>query len=262
MMALSPRTSLIAGASSGIGKSLAENFAKDGYDVILTARNAAKMEVQAASLQDQYGITAVVIAANLESDAGARQLYAEVKSRGITLNALANNAGYGIFGEFKDTALESELAMMQINMNTVVLLTKLFLPDLLSTKGKVINTASTAAFQPCPYMAVYCATKSFVLSFSEAIAAELEGTGVTVTAFCPGPTASGFQARADMYDSALVKGKRLPTADQVARRGFLAMKRGQRVYIPGMKNWLLAQSPRFAPRNLVTWIAKIATQPI
>jgi short-subunit dehydrogenase len=256
------RASLITGASSGIGKSLAENFAKDGYDVILTARSVEKMEMQAAYLRERYGTTAFVIASNLESAAGARQLYADVKSRGITVHALANNAGYGIYGEFKDCPLESELDMMQINMISVVTLTKLFLPDLIAMKGRIINTASTAAFQPCPYLAAYGATKAFVLSFSEAIAAELAGTGVTVTAFCPGPTASGFQKKADMFDSAMVKGRKLPTADQVARKGFHAMKRGQRVFIPGMKNWLLAQSPRIAPRNLVTWTAKIVAQPI
>jgi short-subunit dehydrogenase len=256
------RTSLITGASSGIGRALAENFAQEGYDVILAARSTEKMQTQAADLQDRYGITAVVFSSDLEPEGGARQLHADIKRQGITISALANNAGYGVFGEFKDTALASELAMMRLNMATVVTLTKLFLPDLLLTKGRIINTASTAAFQPCPYLAVYGATKSFVLSFSEALACELEGTGVTVTAFCPGPTASGFQEKARMFDSALVKGKRLPTADQVADQGFRAMQRGQRVYIPGIRNWILAQMPRMAPRKLVTWIAKLVMQPI
>ena len=256
------RTSLITGASSGIGRALAENFAKAGYDVILSARSVSKMEEHAAALQDNYGITALVIRSDLESGSGATQLYTDIKNRGILLSALANNAGYGIFGEFNETSLQSELAMMQINMNALVTLTKLFLPDLIATKGKIINTSSTAAFQPGPYMAVYYATKSFVLSFSEAIAAELEGTGVTVTAFCPGPTASGFQNKAGMNESALVKGKRLPAADQVASKGFLAMQRGQRVFIPGAKNWLLAQTPRLAPRNLVTRIVKFISRPV
>jgi uncharacterized protein len=261
-MTHNPRTSLVTGASSGIGKSLAENFAKDGYDVILTARSAAKMETHAADLQKRYAVAALVIPADLESNAGATQLHADIKSRGITLCALANNAGYGTYGVFQETALERELAMMQLNMNAVVVLTKMFLPDLLSTKGKIINTASTAAFQPGPYMAVYYATKAFVLSFSEAIAAELEGTGVTVTALCPGPIASGFQDRADMNASKFVKGKQLPTADEVARLGFVAMQRGQRVFIPGVKNRLLTQVPRFTARNLVTRIVKFVSKPI
>jgi short-subunit dehydrogenase len=261
-MTSNPRTSLITGASSGIGKALAENFAAAGYDVILAARSAAKMEAHAADLQKRYGITAIVIPADLESSAGATGLHADIKSRGITLSALANNAGYGTYGKFQETELQREVAMMLVNMNAVVVLTKLFLPDLLSTGGKILNTASTAAFQPGPYMAVYYATKAFLLSFSEAIAAELEGTGVTVTAICPGPTASGFQDRAEMNDSKFVKGKTLPTADEIAEKGFLAMQRGQRVYIPGTKNWLLAQVPRFAPRNLVTRIVMFVSKPV
>jgi uncharacterized protein len=261
-MSKNPKIALITGASSGIGKALAENFAQDGYDVILAARSVSKMESQAVDLKDRYSIMATVIAADLESNEGAIKLYKEVKKRGFTLSALANNAGYGTFGEFNYSTLRSELAMMQINMNTIVVLTKLFMPDLLATKGKIINTASTAAFQPGPYMAVYYASKAFVLSFSEAIAAELEGTGVTVTALCPGPTASGFQDKADMNTSALVKNKHLPTAEEVAALGYRAMQRGQRVYVPGLINWLMVQSLRFTPRRLVTKIVKAMSKPI
>jgi uncharacterized protein len=256
------RVALITGASSGIGKALAENFAEHGYDVVLAARSVAKMEVQAAELQKRFGVSALVIASDLESHDSAGKLYAEIKRRGLTLSALANNAGYGTYGEFKDAAIDTQLAMMQLNMTTVVALTKLFLPDLLSTKGKILNLASTAAFQPGPYMAIYYATKAFVLSFSEALAAELSESGVTVTAFCPGPTASGFQDKADMHHSALVKGKKLPTSEEVARKGFRAMERGRRVYIPGLKNWLLAQLPRFSPRSLVTRIVMFVTGPV
>lgn len=253
---------LITGASSGIGKALAENFAEAGCDVILAARSVAKMEIQATDLQKRFGIIAHVISADLELPTGATQLHADIKSRGLTLTALVNNAGYGTFGEFKDATLESQLGMMQLNMTTVVALTKLFLPDLLATKGKILNLASTAAFQPGPYMAIYYATKAFVLNFSEAIAAELADTGVTVTAFCPGPTASGFQDKADMHHSALVKGKHLPSSEEVARKGFRAMQSGRRVYIPGLKNWLLAQMPRIAPRRLVTRIVMFVTGPV
>jgi uncharacterized protein len=260
-MAAQRPTSLITGASSGIGKALAENFAKAGYDVILTARSAAKMDALAADFEQRYGITATVIAADLEASSAAKELHAEIKRRGFTLSALVNNAGYGTYGMFQDTALERELAMMQLNMNVVVALTKLFLPDLISTRGKILNTASTAAFQPGPYMAVYYATKAFVLSFSEAIAAELADTGVTVTAICPGPTASGFQEKAEMRHSKFVQGKTLPTSEEIARKGFRAMQRGQRVYVPGFKNWLLAQVPRFTPRSLVTRIVMFVSKP-
>lgn len=255
------KTALITGASSGIGKALAENFAKDGYNLVLAARGVAKMQILADDLQRRYKISATVIGADLETNDGAAKLHADIKARNITISALVNNAGYGSFGEFKDSALPTEMAMMQLNMNTVVVLTKLFMPDLIATRGKILNTASTAAFQPGPYMAVYYATKAFVLSFSEAIAAELEGTGVTVTALCPGPTASGFQDKADMHASALVKGKKLPSSEDVAVAGYRAMQSGQRVFVPGFMNWVMAQSVRFTPRNLVTALVKQMSKP-
>lgn len=256
------KTALITGASSGIGKALAENFAADGYNVVLAARSVGKMEAQAADLQKRFGITATVIASDLETNDGAAKLHADVKAKGLTIDVLVNNAGYGTFGEFKDSPLGPELAMMQINMNTVVVLTKLFMPDILATKGRIVNLASTAAFQPGPYMAVYYATKAFVLFFSEAIACELASSGVTVTAFCPGPTASGFQDKAVMNKSALVKGKKMPTSEEVAALGYKAVMRGQRVFIPGAMNWIMAQTPRFTPRNLVTGIVKAMSKPV
>jgi uncharacterized protein len=252
---------LITGASGGIGLHLAEQFAINGYSLVLAARSVPKLEQLAKDLSHKYGVQAIALGADLEALDGAAQLHAEVKARGITLSALVNNAGYGLFGEFKDSKLAPELAMMQLNMNSLVCLSKLFMPDLLVTRGKLLNVASTAAFQPGPYMAVYYATKSFVLSFSEAIAQELGGTGVTVTALCPGPTASGFQDKADMHASALVRGKRLPTAEEVAIKGFKAFASGQRVYIPGVMNWLMAQSPRFTPRRIVTWLVQVMSKP-
>ena len=233
---------------------LVNEFAAHGYNVILSARSAEKMHTHAADLDRRFGITALVIPADLESPTGAAELHAEIKRCGITLTALVNNAGYGTFGLFQDAALDTQLAMMQLNVTSLVVLTKLFLPDLLATNGKILNLSSTAAFQPGPYMAVYYATKAFVLSFSEALAAELALTPsgtvpilrslrskrglspsaspgsrlstlrsrppVTVTALCPGPTASGFQDKAAMHHSAMVRGKRLPTAEEIARRGF------------------------------------------
>jgi short-subunit dehydrogenase len=259
-----PGTALITGASSGIGKALAQVLARDGYHLVLAARGVAKMQALADELAQRHNITVTVIAADLETNDGAAKLHAEIKRRGITLDVLVNNAGYGTFGEFKDSALAAELGMMQLNMGAVVALTRLFLPDLLATRGKIMNTASTAAFQPGPYMAVYYASKAFVLSFSEAIAAELEGTGVSVTALCPGPTVSGFQDKADMNASALLQGKTLPiaTADAVAQAGYRAMQRGQRVYIPGVMNWVMAQSVRFTPRRMVTALVKRLTRPV
>lgn len=255
------RTALITGASSGIGRALAEEFARDRYDLVLAARSVDRMQAQSRELAQRHGVRVTVIGVDLQDPGGAAQLHAEVGSRGLTISALVNNVGYGTFGEFKDSALAPELAMMQLNMATLVALTKRFMPDLLATRGKILNTASTAAFQPGPYMAVYYASKAFVLSFSEALAEELKSTGVTVTALCPGPTASGFQDKAQMHDSALVKGRQLPTAEAVAKAGYRAMQRGQRVFIPGAMNWLMAQAPRFTPRRLTTSIVRTLSQP-
>lgn len=255
-------TVLITGASSGIGKAFAQLFARDGYQVLLAARSVDKMAQLADELRAQYGATVAVFHADLEQGDGANKLFAAVKARGFTLTALVNNAGYGLFGEFKDSSLQVEMAMMQLNMQSLVALSKLFLPDLLATRGKMLNVASTAAFQPGPYMAVYYASKAFVLSFSEALAAELAGQGVSVTALCPGPTASGFQDKAAMQASNLVRGKKLPGSEQVAAVGYRAMQRGQRVVIVGMMNWLMAQSVRFTPRRIVTGMVQLLSRPV
>ncbi len=255
------KSALVTGASSGIGVGLARAFARDGYDLVLVARSVAKMETLAEELRKTHGGRVEVIGADLGTARGAERLHAEVKNRGIALAALANNAGRGVFGLFKDTGLSGELTMLQLNMMSLVTLTKLFLPDIIAARGAIMNTASTAAFQPGPYMAVYFATKAFVLSFSEALAAELEDQGVTVTAFCPGPTATGFLDNAAMGDSGFVKGKRLPTADSVAEAGYAAMKRGRRVFVPGAMNWARVEAVRFTPRRMVTGIVKSMAQP-
>lgn len=247
-------TALITGASSGIGKALAATFAQDGWNLVLAARSVNKMQALAGELSQRHGITATVIRADLETGEGAAQLHADVKQRGIVISALVNNAGFAASGPFKDSELTTGLAMMQLNMTTVVVLTRLFMPDLLAARGKLLNVASTAAFQPGPYMAIYYATKAFVLSFSEALASELEGTGVTVTTLCPGPTASDFWNKSGLQEIGLVKGKKLPTADAVAVAGYRAMKRGERVFIPGIMNRLMTQSTRIMPRRLLAII--------
>jgi uncharacterized protein len=255
------KTVLVTGASGGIGLALAEQFAADGYQVLLAARSVNKLQAHAAQLTQKHGVPAHMFVVDLETADGAKRLHAEVKQAGFTLDALVNNAGYGLFGEFAGSPLDGELAMMQLNMSSLVSLSKLFMPDLRATQGKLLNVASTAAFQPGPYVAVYYATKAFVLSFSEAIAQEL-GKQVQVMALCPGPTASGFQDKAAMHDSALVKGKRLPTADDVARSAYRALQTGRRLHIPGRMNWLMVQSIRFTPRRMVTWLVSQMSKPV
>ena len=246
------KTALITGASSGIGKALAASFAADGYDLVLSARGVARMEALGAELTARHGVKVQVIGADLEIATGAKSLFDAVKARGVTLDALVNNAGYGTFGEFKDSDLDAQLGMMHLNMDALVSLTRLFLPELIARKGGILNVASTAAFQPGPLMAVYYATKAFVLFFSEAIGEELAADGVTVTALCPGPTTSGFQEKAAATDSALFKGRRMPTSEDVANYGFAAFQSGKRVAIHGFINWLMAESMRLTPRRVAT----------
>jgi short-subunit dehydrogenase len=255
------KTALVTGASGGIGQVIAEQFATSGVNLIVAARGAEQLEALAKRWRAQHGIQVTVIVSDL-SQAGAAQALADsVLDQGLEIDYLVNNAGRGGYGLFSDSDLDDELSMMRLNMEALVVLTKRFLPGLIARQGKILNVASTASFQPGPYMAVYFATKAYVLSFSEALSAELDGTGVTVTALCPGPTATGFQDKAAMHDSGLTKGKRLPSAEEVGLAGYRAMQKGRRVYIPGAMNWLMAQAVRFTPRNLVTTLTKHMAKP-
>ena len=258
------KTALVTGASGGIGQSLAEQFARDGINLVIVARSTAQLEAHAAQWRKQYGVQVTVMSSDLAQVGAAQALYERISAQGIAIDYLVNNAGSGSFGVCAESDLDYEVATMRLNMETLTILTKRFLPGIIARRGKVLNVASTASFQPGPYMAVYCATKAYVLSFTEALAVELAGTGVSVTALCPGPTVSGFQDKAAMNDSALIKGKLFPmqTSDQVGLAGYRAMQRGERVYIPGVMNWLMAQSVRFTPRRVVTMMVKQAMKPV
>ena len=248
-------TALVTGASTGIGLDLARLLARD-FDLIVTARAQARLQQVAAQLEAQHGNRVHVIPADLaQADAPAR-LFAEIASRGLRVDALINNAGFGAYGVFAETNAETELEMIQVNITALTHLTKLALPGMLERRqGRIMNVASTAGFQPGPLMAVYYATKAYVISFSEAIANELNGSGVTVTCLCPGATETEFAKRADMEKSRLFKMGKMSSA-AVARAGYSAMLRGKTLVIPGAKNWVMAESVRFSPRKLVTAIAR------
>ena len=256
----SGRTALVTGASGGIGRTIAEQFARDGANVVIAARSGAELERLAAEWSGRYAVTVTPLVADLSRSGAAAGLANAVESRGLGIDFLVNNAGYGLYGTFDTTRIDDELGMMRINMEALTVLTKRFLPGIKAKRGRIMNVASTAAFQAGPYMAVYYATKAYVLLFSEAIAEELKGTGVTLTAFCPGPTKSGFQDKAVMQKSGLVANRKLPGAEEVGIEGYRAMMRGTRVYVPGLVNKLLVQSVRFGPRNLnaavVAWLSK------
>lgn len=250
-----PDVALITGASSGIGFDLAQIMAAD-FDLIITARNQKKLEELAKELESRHSHRVHVIPADLARLQAPAEIFAEIGRRGLQVDALINNAGFGNHGEFKSTSLQDELGMIQVNVTALTHLTKLALAGMLQRKrGRILNVASTAGFQPGPFMSVYYATKAYVISFSEAIANELKGTGVTVTCLCPGPTATEFAARADMEESRLFLLGKMRSLD-VARAGYKGMLRGKRLVIPGVMNKVFMESVRLTPRKLVTAIAR------
>lgn len=246
---MSKQTALITGASSGIGYEFAQVFAKNGCDVILVARGEAKLRELAQSLESQYNVKATVLPKDLTQPNAPVEIFTELERQSIQVDMLVNNAGFGSYGLFHEQETAKELAVIQVNVLTLTHLTRLFLPGMVARRsGRILNVASTAAFQPGPLMAVYYATKAFVLSFSEAIGNELEGSGVTVTALCPGPTASGFQERAAMQDSKLVQSG-LMTSAGVAQQGYDGLMQGRPLIIPGLSNKIGAWATRFVPRQ-------------
>jgi short-subunit dehydrogenase len=257
---VSPRereTALVTGASSGIGWELARLFARDGYDLVLVARRRERLEQLGDALAREFGVRATILAEDLSDPSTPGRIAAELLRQSLTVDVLVNNAGIGVYGLFVKTSLEKELEMIQINMTAVTHLTKLLLPGMLERRrGRILNLASTAAFQPGPLMAVYYATKAYVLSFSEALANELSGTGVTVTALCPGPTITEFQEAASVDQTRLFTGPLVMSAATAARAGYEGMRKGKRVVIPGIPNKVLVQAVRFTPRRLVTALAR------
>lgn len=245
------QTALITGASSGIGLELARIFAQKGHHTVLVARSGDKLRELQSELEP-LGVQVRVLTADLSRMEEVDNVYRQLKEEGIVIDFLVNNAGFGDYGMFYETDWSKEAMMIDLNVKSLTYMTKLFLQDMVQRRrGRILNVASTAAFQPVPTMAVYSATKAYVLSFSEAISSELEGTGVTVTALCPGATQSGFWKVANMEDARLIKGRKLPSSAEVARYGYEALMKGKVVAVHGWLNKLLSESIRLAPRALV-----------
>jgi short-subunit dehydrogenase len=250
------KTALITGASSGIGYELAKQFAADGTNLVLVARDQVKLQQVALELS---GVSTKIIRADLSHPSAPDEIFRETQAASIAVDYLVNNAGFGFSGPFLETDLETERAMIQVNVTAVVHLSKLYLREMHKRgSGGILNVASTAAFQPVPLMSIYYASKAFVLSFSEAIATELSGSGITVTALCPGPTATDFQRRAHIESTRLMKGKllRTMTAADVARIGYRGFLQGKVIVIPGLMNKIGVQLVRISPRALVRQITR------
>jgi short-subunit dehydrogenase len=257
------QTALITGASTGLGAEFARLFARDKYNLVLVARTGPKLAELADELRQQHGITVKTIPLDLGLPQASQNLFEETQRAGIHVDVLVNNAGYGRSGNFADIPLEESYGQIQLNITALTLLTRLYLGPMLERRsGKIMNVASTAAFQPGPLMAVYYATKAYVLSFSEALADELRKTDIRVTCFCPGATLTEFHKRAQTQNSRLFKQLAPMDAKIVAEDGYRALMAGKILAISGFLNWLVAESVRFAPRKMVTAISRWVAEPV
>jgi short-subunit dehydrogenase len=250
------KTALITGSSNGIGYEFAKIHGEKGDDLVLVARTKSKLDELKKELEEKYNIKVYTIGMDLSRAGAARDVYDEVKKQNISIDYLINNAGFGDFGLFAESDWNKQEQMINLNVLTLAHLTRLFLPEMIGRKsGKILNVASTAAFQPGPAMSVYFASKAFVLSFSEALNNEVSDKGITVTALCPGSTESGFHAVA-AGDKRQARQRKLPSSRNIADFGYRAMMKGKVVAIHGLKNSIMANSVRFVPRSLVVKIAR------
>jgi uncharacterized protein len=254
-------TVLITGASGGIGYELAKLFARDHHNLILVARSADKLAEVATEIR-VHGVEVKTVVLDLAIPSAAKMLFEQLKNEHTAVDILINNAGFGALGEFATMSEANILGQIQLNITALTELTRSFLPTMLARRsGRIMNVASTAGFQPGPIMAVYYATKAYVISFSEAIADEVRNSGVTVTCFCPGATHTGFAKRAGNDKSRLFKLGAMKV-EKVALDGYRAVMEGKTLAISGLRNWLVAESTRFAPRKLVTAISRWVSEPV
>ena len=251
------KTALITGATKGIGYELTKLFAADSYNLVLVARNKDDLKKLQKDLRKKHNINVTIIAKDLSVPNVAFEIFHETIKKQIVVDVLVNNAGIGDFEIFNNEDLLKISQIMQINIVSLTELTKLFLKGMVYRKeGKILNVSSLAAFQPGPYMAVYYASKAYVQSFSEAIASELKGTGVSVTALCPGPTKSGFQHEVGSESSNLSRLNLLSSSEYVAKYGYRALHEGKRVVIPGFVNASLVNTVKFIPRKATIQMVK------
>lgn len=245
---------LVTGASIGIGKELAAQLAQEGHDLILVARSESKLNDVAAELKQKYGAGSTVIAADLGKPGSGQALFDAVKAKGLQVDVLVNNAGFGLKGRFIKLSLAEQMEMIQLNISTLTELCWLFGRDMATRgKGRILNVGSVGSFQPGPEFSVYSATKAYVLMLSEGIDAELRGQGVNVTALCPGAVLTEFHARANNDSKLLLATAMKP--EPVARAGIRALFAGKPVIIPGLLNWLAIFSVRLTPRRVVTAVS-------
>lgn len=255
------KTVLITGASTGIGYELSNVFSKNGYNLVLVSRNRQRLEVVAREMEKQHDIQAKVIQKDLSKASASQELYNDIVADGIAVDVLVNNAGFGINGKFTDFRADQHLEVIQLNITSLTTLCKLFGTDMVKRRsGKILNVASTAAFQAGPLMSTYYASKAYVLLLSEGLNNELAEDGVHVSVLCPGPTDTEFAARADMFSTKLFNAPWKMNAAKVAKICFSGLMRGKKIIIPGLMNRLIAFSTRFAPRSVLVLITRSFNQ--
>lgn len=248
---------LVTGASSGLGLEFAKLFAQDGYDLVLVARSADKLDALAHELDQVYDVTAWTVAADLSTPEGLATLTSFTRSSGLVISALVNNAGFGDCADFAQADIAKLDQMVELNIRALMDLSYYYLGDMLErNSGLILNVASVAGFEPGPGMATYFASKAFVLSFSEALAEELRGTGIHVTALCPGTTATKFWDVAEAGTLSMLRQAVMAKPEDVAAYGYESLKRGRVVAVPGIGNKLMVNAPRFVPRALVRRIVR------
>jgi len=251
---MAQRSALVTGASSGIGAEFARQLAAEGMDVVLVARRADRLEQQRAEIEKQHKVRATAIAKDLSQSDAPAAVFAETESKGIAVDWLVNNAGFGTNGRFAELPLEREMEEINLNIGALVSLARLYLPGMVERgRGQIVNLGSVGSFVPTPYMATYSATKAFILSFSEAIASEVAGKGVGVLALCPGATKTEFQEVAGVSEN--VPEFTYMSAQAVVRQAIAAAKSGKRTLVPGWMNKIMIGSTRITPRKMMANVA-------
>ncbi|MCR6655324.1 MAG: SDR family oxidoreductase [Opitutus sp.] len=242
------KTVLVTGASSGIGYELAREFARNGHDLVLVAPSETELNTIAEDFIRDHNIDVTVVAADLRESEAPDEVFDQLEASGIEVDILVNNAGFGARGKFHEITLEKDIGMIRLNIEAVVRLTKLFLPPMLERgHGRILNVASIAGFEPGPMLAVYHASKAFVLSLTEALATELEDTGVTATALCPGPTDTDFFPKAGMVETNAFQKANVMAPQEVATLAYPALMRAERVFVPGAMNKAMVFARRISP---------------
>lgn len=257
MIGSKEKYALVTGASSGIGYELAKLFAQDGKDIVVVARSQDRLEKLKAEIENKHGTKVIVLPKDLSKPDAPQQIFSELEKKNINVDVLVNNAGFPVHGKFAETDFKEELNMIQVNITALTHFTKLFMKKMVDNKsGWILNVASTAGFSPFPLFSIYAATKAYVLSFTEALANELQGTGVSVTCLCPGPTDTRFYERGDAGNAKFAKTMKMMDAARVARVGYTALKKGRVTVVAGLANSFKMFAWRITPRKLATRIGR------